>query len=111
MPLDDDEQDGLGEHVVFGMSPMGGCRLLEPPANGNLIQAALLQCVASAPTLPTCIGGNVASESAATMPAIPGPETSLTQSPVPVGRPQVLGRESSAPEVSVLERIRKLEDR
>lgn len=38
MPLDDEEQDGLGEHVVFGMSPMGGCRLLEPPANGSLIQ-------------------------------------------------------------------------
>jgi len=59
--------------------------------------------------LGTCSGSNVASETAvATM---PGPETLLTQTLVPVGRPQVLGRESSAPEVSVLERIRKLEDR
>jgi len=38
MPLDDDEQDGPGEHVVFGMSPMGGCRLLEPPSSSNLMQ-------------------------------------------------------------------------
>jgi len=109
MPMDEDEQDGPGEQVVFGMSPMGGCRLLEPSASSSLIQAALLQCAASAPMLGTCSGSNVASETAvATM---PGPETLLTQTLVPVGRPQVLGRESSAPEVSVLERIRKLEDR
>jgi len=38
MPLEDDEQDGPGEHVVFGMSPMAGCRLLEPPSSSNLIQ-------------------------------------------------------------------------
>jgi len=111
MPLDDDEQDGPGEHVVFGMSPMGGCRLLEPPSSSNLIQAALLQCVASAPTLSTCSSGNAAAESAATMQSMPGPETALAQTAVPVGRPQVVGRESSAPEVSVLERIRQLEDR
>ena len=30
-----------------------------------------------------------------------GPETLLTQTTVPVGRPQVLGRESSAPEATM----------
>lgn len=102
LEMPEDEEDGRVEQVCFGMSPIERCWSQESagrgavaaPSDNNPLQAVPLQATSSAPLLTTGI---------------------TTSGPVPVSnnlmsKLRSSSRESSVPEVSVLERIRKYED-
>jgi len=102
LEMPEDEEDGRVEQVCFGMSPIERCWSQESagrgavavPSSSNPLPAAPLQTTNSAPLLTAGI---------------------TTSGPVPAGNDLMSklrgsSHESSVPEVSVLERIRKYEE-